>query len=178
MKNNIFAGAVISASLLLTPTQAISMSSDDSSTKTPTCKVGYVFSKKKKKCVRKRSEIIPDHDLKQQGWKLAYGGKYAAAISLFDLVVNKSDPEALNGLGFSHRKLGKLDDGIAYYKQALTINPDYILAREYLGEGYVAAGRINLAKLQLSQIKLRCGTGCKEYTLLSKAIATGNSSNW
>ena len=177
MNKTIFAGTIISASLILAPTQSFSMNSD-STPKTPTCKVGYVFSKKKKKCVRKRSEIIPDKDLKKQGWKLAYSGKYTAAISLFDLVANKSDPEALNGLGYSHRKTGKLQDGIAYYKLALSINPNYILAREYLGEGYVAAGRINLAKLQLSQIKQRCGVSCKEYVALAKSIATGNPSDW
>jgi len=177
MKKTILASTIISASLLLVPNQGFSLGSDDTST-TPTCKIGYVYSTKKKKCVRKASEVIPDAELKQQGWKLAYGGKYAAAISLFDLVANKSDPEALNGLGFSHRKLGRLEDGITFYKQALTINPDYLLAREYLGEGYVAAGRINLAKLQLSQIKKRCGTTCKEFRLLAQTIKTGSSASW
>jgi len=177
MKKTIFSSTIIAAALALTPTTGFSLGSDEPTT-TPTCKTGYVFSKKKKKCVRKKSTVIPDADLKQQGWALAYAGKYQAAISLFDLVTNKSDPEALNGLGFSHRKLGRLESGISYYKKALAINPDYHLAREYLGEGFVAAGRISLAKMQLAQIKSRCGETCKEYTLLAKVIKSGGSSNW
>ncbi len=177
MNKTLFASTIIAASFLIAPTQSFSMQSDVTTT-TPTCKRGYIYSKKKKKCVRKYSEIIPDSDLKQQGWKLAYAGDFNAAIDLFKLVTNKADPETLNGLGYSHRKLGKLQDGIAYYKQALTINPNYLLAREYLGEGYVAAGRINLAELQLAQIKNRCGTTCKEYKILAKAIVSGNSDNW
>jgi len=169
--------AIFAASLLIAPTQSLALGGDDAAT-TPTCKTGYVYSTKKKKCVRKKSEIFPDVDLKKQGWKLAYAGKYNAAIELFDLVANKADPESLNGLGYSHRKLGKLTDGIAFYQKALKINPDYLLAREYLGEGYVAAGRINLAKEQLAEIEQRCGKHCKEYTLLAKVIATGKSSSW
>jgi len=177
MSKLLFAGALITTSLFLAPTQGFSLGSDEPAT-TPTCKKGFVYSKTKKKCVAKTSEVIPDTDLKQQAWKLAYAKSYDAAISLFNQTSDKNDPEALNGLGYSHRKLGKLQDAIAYYTKALTINPNYLLAREYLGEGYVAAGRIDLAKLQLSQIKNRCGTGCKEYTLLAKAITTGTSSSW
>jgi len=176
MKKTILASSIIMASLLVAPGQGFSLGGVISTT--PVCKVGFIYSKKKKKCIRKKSEVIPDSDLKQQGWKLAYSGKYVAAISLFDLVTDKSDPETLNGLGFSHRKLGQLNDGIAFYKKALAIDPDYHLARAYLGEGYVAAGRIGLAKLQLSQIEKRCGNTCKEFTVLAKAIETGNTSGW
>ncbi len=180
MKKTIFTSTIIAATLALTPAIGFSAGAGDDApvVKTPTCKKGYVFSKKNKKCVRKKSMVIPDADLKQQGWALAYAGEYQAAIALFDLVANKSDPEALNGLGFSHRKLGRLENGISYYKKALAINPGYILAREYLGEGFVAAGRINLAKMQLAQIKMRCGATCKEYTLLANVIKSGGSSNW
>jgi len=177
MKKILFAGTIIATSLTMASPHSFSLGGDTTPS-TPTCKKGFVYSNTKKKCVKKTSQVIPDTDLKQQGWKLAYAGKYDTAISLFNLVKNKNDPEALNGLGFSHRKQGKLNDGIAYYTRALTINPDYLLAREYLGEGYVAAGRIDLAKMQLSQIEKRCGTSCKEYTTLAKVINDGPSSNW
>lgn len=177
MKKIFFAGTIIAASLSMASPQSFSLG-DDPAPSTPTCKNGFVYSNTKHKCVKKTSEVIPDFDLKKQGWKLAYAGEYDTAISLFNLVANKNDPEALNGLGFSHRKLGKLNDGIAFYTKALSINPDYLLAREYLGEGYVAAGRIDLAKMQLSQIEKRCSTSCKEYTVLAKVISTGSSSNW
>ena len=48
-----------------------------------------------------------------------------------------------------------------------------MLAREYLGEGYVKMGRMDLAREQLAEIGNRCGTACEEYLLLAQAIDTG-----
>ncbi len=171
---------VIAAGLLLAPVQSFALGDDDgtSTRSKPVCKKGYVYSKIKKRCVRQGSEIIPDQMLIDQGWALAYQGKFNLAVDLFNLVVDQRNPQALNGLGYSYRKMGQLDRGIGYYQQALAIDPDYHLAREYLGEGYVKAGRIGLAKAQLSEIALRCGTECKEYRLLARAIATGDENDW
>ena len=72
------------------------------------------------------------------------------------------------------RKAGRLDIGITYYRKALALNPNFVLAREYLGEGYVAAGRIDLARAELAEIANRCGTTCEEYADLAKAIAEAN----
>lgn len=152
---------------------AANAAGSDTSTSTPTCKKGYVYSSSKKKCVRQTSEVVPDSSLKAQGWVLARAGQYEQAIEVFRLVADKSDPEALNGLGFSHRKLGKVDEGITFYYQALKTDPDYVLAREYLGEGYVKLGKLSLAREQLDQIGKRCGTTCEEYMMLARAIDTG-----
>ena len=65
------------------------------------------------------------------------------------------------------------DTALAEYRKALAIDPNFVLAREYLGEGYVAAGRIDLAKLELNEIKVRAGTASEEYRDLAKAIDTG-----
>jgi tetratricopeptide (TPR) repeat protein len=139
----------------------------------PVCKKkGYVYSPGKKKCVKTLSEVVPDEALKAQGWALAEMGNYEAAIELFKLVSEPRDAEALNGLGYSHRKLGRIEQGIAYYKQALAIAPDYVRAREYLGEGYVAAGKHDLAKAELREIGERCGLTCEEYVDLALAIST------
>lgn len=162
--------AVVFAGSSLTAAHA---AGSDSSTSTPTCKSGWVYSTSKKKCVRQTSEVVPDKSLKAQGWALARAGRYDSAVELFRLVADKRDPEALNGLGYSHRKMGLVDQGIAFYQQALAVNPDYILAREYLGEGYVKLGMMALAREQLSEIGTRCGTACEEYLLLAQAIDTG-----
>lgn len=170
----VLAGALVSG-----PAPVSAMGDDPPTTKSKiVCKKGYVYSKKKKRCVRQKTEIVPDRALIEQGWALAYQGEYQRALDLFQLVADKNDPKALNGLGFSHRKLGRLDRGIAYYQQAIAIDPDYLLAREYLGEGYVKAGKIDLAKAQLTEIKQRCGTSCKEYRLLARAISTGSENDW
>lgn len=146
--------------------------------KPPTCKKGYVYSQVRRRCVKVLSETIPDAELKAQGWALAYDGDYEAAIELFRVVSDPSDPEALNGLGYSHRKLGRIDEGIAYYRQAIAIDPDYVRAREYLGEGYVAAGKIDLAKAELVEIEKRCGVTCEEYVDLAEAIAKSGATSY
>ncbi len=145
----------------------------DTSTSTKTCKKGQVYSDTMKKCVKQTSEVVPDKSLKAQGWALARAGQYENAVDLFRLVADKRDPEALNGLGYTHRKMGMVEQGIAFYHKALDTNPDYILAREYLGEGYVKLGKMDLAREQLTEIGTRCGTACEEYLLLSQAIDTG-----
>ena len=198
MKTKILLTGLAGSALMMFPVQAFSLGGGGSSASTPSCKTGYVYnsmkkkcvrkppmckrgfiySRKKRKCVRKYSELFQDSDLKVQGWTLAYAGKYKAAIDTFSLVANKKDEEALNGLGYSHRKSGQFEKGISFYKLALTINPNYVLAREYLGEGFVASGRLDLAQNQLTEIKNRCGTSCIEYVKLAQVIKTGTSTNW
>lgn len=49
-------------------------------------------------------------------------------------------------------------------------NPNYLDAREYLGEGHAIAGMISLAKAQLDEIARRGGTRVEQYQELSEAI--------
>jgi tetratricopeptide (TPR) repeat protein len=141
------------------------------------CKPGEVVKtvtengKKVKKCVKASSGILPDEELYQQGRILAKQGEYSWALQVLALVQNQDDPRVLNYTGYSYRKSGQLETGIGYYHKALAINPNFVLAREYLGEGYVAAGRMDLALLQLKEIGTRCGTTCEEYVDLQSAIS-------
>ena len=139
------------------------------------CKKGEVLKKvgNVKKCVKVESGILPDEDLYQQGRLLAKAGQYDWALQVLAAIQNQNDPRVLNYTGYSNRKAGRLEIGITYYRKALTIDPNFVLAREYLGEGYVAAGRLDLARLELNEIRNRAGTGSEEYQDLSKAIATG-----
>jgi tetratricopeptide (TPR) repeat protein len=140
------------------------------------CKVGEVVKTMKKKgkmtksCVKSTAGIIPDNELYAQGYLLAKTGEYDWALSAFNAMSDKQTPETLTMIGYSNRKAGRLEIAVSYYDQALAMQPDYVKAREYLGEGYVAAGRIDLAKLQLAEIAKRAGTSSEEYIDLSKAI--------
>jgi tetratricopeptide (TPR) repeat protein len=139
------------------------------------CKKGEVVKKVNgvKKCVKVVSGILPDEDLYQQGRQLAKAGQYDWALQVLAAIQNQNDPRVLNYTGYSNRKAGRLEIGITYYRKALAIDPNFVLAREYLGEGYVAAGKIDLAQIQLSEIKTRAGVDSEEYKDLSKAITTG-----
>lgn len=140
-----------------------------------TCKKGEVLKKvgNVKKCVKVESGILPDEDLYQQGRALAKAGQYDWALQVLAAIQNQNDPRVLNYTGYSNRKAGRLEIGITYYRKALAIDPNFVLAREYLGEGYVAAGRVDLARLELNEIRNRAGAGSEEYQDLSKAITTG-----
>lgn len=148
--------------------------STDASPTNHQCKKGEVWDKKKDKCVKVQSGLLPDEELYQQGRALAKLAQYDWALEVLSAVQNKDDPRVLNYMGYSNRKAGRLDIGITYYRQALAIDPNFNLAREYLGEGYVAAGRIDLAKAELGEIANRCGFTCEEYKDLAEAIATAN----
>lgn len=146
-------------------------SSSGSTTPVKKCKKGEVL--KNGKCLKASSGILPDEDLYQQGRALAQAGEYDWALTVLGAITDKNDPRVLNYIGYSHRKSGRLDVAFGYYHRAIAIDPDFVLAREYLGEGYVAAGRIDLAKSQLIEIANRCGTTCEEYQELAEQIQSG-----
>jgi tetratricopeptide (TPR) repeat protein len=150
---------------------SFAMDSGGSSPSKPKCKHGEVV--KNGKCVPKNPGVLPDEDLYQQGRNLALSGEYDWAIGVLELVKNKKDPRVLTYIGYSHRKAGRFEVAFNYYDKALEIDPNSVLTREYLGEGYVAAGRIDLAKAQLAEIASRCGTTCEEYQELAEHIETG-----
>ena len=77
------------------------------------------------------------------------------------------NPDILNYLGFTTRKLGDYETGEKYYLQGLEINPSHKGINEYLGELYVATNRIDLAKKRLEVLK---SCNCKEYKELKDII--------
>jgi tetratricopeptide (TPR) repeat protein len=139
------------------------------------CPGGTAYSKQQKKCVSQQSGLLSDEDLARAGRDLALDGQYNDAIKLLQLASNENDPAVLTYLGYSHRKLGNIDLGISLYKKALDIDPDNVDTREYLGEGYVSKGELDLAWLELVEIGKRCGTTCVEYAALEKALRSGRS---
>ncbi len=122
------------------------------------------------KCVKRTAGLLSDDELYEQGRLLAKEGEYEWALDVFSTIKNQDDPRVLNYIGYSNRKAGRLETGFSYYRKALDINPDFVLAREYYGEGLVAAGRVDLARVQLDEIAKRCGTHCEEFVDLSKVI--------
>lgn len=141
------------------------------------CKKGYVVKTvtvrgvKKKKCVKAVMGVLPDDELFQQGNALAREAEYDWALQVLALVQDQNQPDVQNMQGYSHRKSGRLEVAIGYYRKALDLNPDFVRAREYLGEGYASAGRLDLARIELAEIGKRCGVTCDEYKDLSAAIA-------
>lgn len=135
----------------------------------PKCETGKVWDKDKKKCVSKQSQLGND-SIYETGRSLAMLGRYGEAIEILSLAADKSDPRILNYLGYSHRKQGRVLVGLGYYEEALRVDPDYTLVREYMGEAHLQLGDVAAAREQLSEIEKRCGKGCSEYAELARQI--------
>ena len=82
---------------------------------------------------------------------------------------DKKNPDILNYMGFTSRKVGNYDEAEKFYLNGLSLKPNHNGINEYLGELYVVTNRIDLAKERLDVLK---SCNCEEYKEL-KAIIDG-----
>jgi tetratricopeptide (TPR) repeat protein len=154
----------------------------DASTITTKCKTGMVWDPEaprlfgKGKCVDK-AEMDKKKPAEKQGQLYDYGkwlaknGHFEDAIEVLASVPDQSDPRVLNYLGYSNRKLGRMETALGYYHAAVAANPDFSLVREYLGEAYIQLGMLEAAREQLTEIERICGSrSCGEYGQLAQMI--------
>ncbi len=80
-------------------------------------------------------------------------------------------PDVLNYMGFASRKLGRFDAALAYYSEALAIDPNHLGATEYLGELYIQMGDLGRARTQLARLDDLCAYGCAQREELARWIA-------
>ena len=78
-------------------------------------------------------------------------------------------------MGFTTRKLGDFENGEKYYLEGLAIDPNHIGINEYLGELYVATGRMDLAKERLDILK---NCNCEEFQDLKEIIEWNKKSKY
>ena len=88
---------------------------------------------------------------------------------------DKKNPDILNYMGFTSRKVGNFDEAEKFYLRGLSIKPNHNGINEYLGELYVATNRINLAKERLEVLK---GCNCEEYNELKDVIEGNKTSKY
>jgi tetratricopeptide (TPR) repeat protein len=79
--------------------------------------------------------------LYSQGLAASKDADYPKAINYFQKVLEKrpDNPDALNMLAHSQRKIGLINEAIENYWKALKLRPNFPEAREYLGEAYIQA---------------------------------------
>ena len=108
--------------------------------------------------------------------KLETKGKTEKAVKLYNsayqklLEANKIEsrnPDILNYLGFTLRKVGKFKQAEKYYLQGLEIKPNHNGINEYLGELYIQTNRVDKAKARLAVLK---NCNCEEYIELKELI--------
>lgn len=142
----------------------------------PKCEKGLIYDKKSKTCVTKDSNLDVD-SLYENVRELAYAGRYDdAQVVLSNMPAD--DDRTLTYLGFTNRKMGNTDAAMAYYNRALEVNPANILARSYMGQGFVEQGRLTEAVAQLRAIADHGGQGTWAEASLRTAIMDGKTSNY
>lgn len=108
---------------------------------------------------------------------------YAKAIPHLEAALTKRphDADVLNYLGYTHRMVGAGETdatrdndfklSLAYYQQALVIDPNHKGVHEYLGELYLQMNDLNKAHQEMNQLVILCPDGCDERDTLNKALA-------
>lgn len=114
----------------------------------------------------------PARQLYQQGLEKLQANDFTAALALFERAhqAKKTDPEVLNMLAFTQRKLGDLDAAFANYAKALELRPDFPQAREYLAEAHLQAA--------LEQMKLLREYGPKAEAEVAQLIDAFAKAAW
>src|ERR1700731_3422356 len=106
--------------------------------------------KPKTKPKPKHSSLYDDQIYSLGYWQ-AKGGEYAAALTTLRSAGNQADPRVQTMIGFSLRKLGRVDEALDYYLAVLAAYPDRTTTRQYLGEAFLQIGQPDNAKQQLAE---------------------------
>ncbi len=134
--------------------------SDDSSDSSPSKTNLYEDSVK---LVKKASKL--EQNEKKDKAKKLYSRAFKNLSKAHKL--DKNNPDILNYMGFTSRKIGNFDEAEKYYLMGLKMNPNHNGINEYLGELYVQTNRIDKAKERLAVLK---NCNCEEYKELDLII--------
>lgn len=144
---------------------------------TETCEEGLIWDAETETCVPPKDTTNDKATLMQNARELAYAGRYSDASSVLDLL-QPDDAWVLTYRGFIARKTGDQLAAARYYEAALVQNPSLHLARSYMGQGFVEAGKLDLARAQLSEIRQRGGRGTWAELALRVALERGSGFNY
>lgn len=173
MKNSLLAFAT-TASLALAGSAFAAGGGGGGESSGTQCSNGKVYDEASKSCVNHKSELN-DTEIYETARSYAYGGQYEEALAMLKRAKNQNDPRILNYYGYTNRKLGNIDVAMAYYKRAIAIDGDYLLARSYMGQGLVQQGDFEGARAQLVEIRDRGGKDTYAYQALYDALKTGHT---
>ncbi|GGH26356.1 hypothetical protein SAMN05444007_10389 [Cribrihabitans marinus] len=165
------------AAVALTPSAALAAGGDSNPPKptgtTKKCLFGRVWDANAGRCVKPDKTNFSEEQLYQAARELAYDGQFKAAQDVLRAMPDQADDRVLTYWGFTYRKMGQVALANAFYERAIAVNPDNLLARSYMGQGFVEEGEIDLAVAQWREIKARGGEGGWPETSLRQAIRTG-----
>lgn len=125
-------------------------------------------------CVGTAHASMSDDELFYAGYWLAKNGRYAEALKFLKISRTK-DARILTYIGFATRKQGDVDAALPLYAAALAKDPNFVVARAYLGEAYLTKNQPARARAELAEIAARCGSTCPSYVDLDRHITAYES---
>lgn len=140
---------------------------------TTRCTGTAVWDPASRRCVDPRGASLDAETLYLAARELAYAGRLAAAQAVLALFPDQTDDRVLTYWGFTHRKLGDAERAMAFYRAALARNPDNLVARSYMGQGFVEAGDIDAARAELTEIRRRGGRESWPELALERSLGAG-----
>ena len=114
----------------------------------------------------KRAEKLEKKDKKDKAIK-----NYSKAFKKLEkaYLKDKSNPDILNYMGYTSRKLGNFVEAEQFYLKGLDFKPNHPGINQYLGTLYVQTNRIDKANERLKVLK---DCNCDEYKELELIIKT------
>ncbi|MFZ1152461.1 MAG: tetratricopeptide repeat protein [Xanthobacteraceae bacterium] len=95
---------------------------------------------------------------------------YQSGITALRAMGYDDNADVATLLGYASRKLGRYDDAKYWYDKALAADPKHALTWSYYGMWHAEQGNLLKAKDDLEQVRLICGTECKEFVALKEVI--------
>jgi tetratricopeptide (TPR) repeat protein len=95
---------------------------------------------------------------------------YQAGIAALRALEHDDNADVATLLGYANRKIGRYDEAKYWYDKALAADPKHALTWSYYGMWHAEQGNVLKAKDDLEQVRLICGTECKEYVALKEVI--------
>lgn len=161
-------------SLMISVSANAAGSNDDAPPKktrtTTECTDGQIYDKASKTCVDADKQSFNDDQRYDAVRELAYAGAYDRAEHVIATADRPDDARFLNYKGFIQRKQGNFEAAMEFYTAALGIDPDFLLARSYMGQGMAASGDVEGAREQLREIAARGGRDTWSYVALKMAL--------
>lgn len=86
------------------------------------------------------------------------------------LVANPANLHALVGLGKTHEALGRVGKGLKYYRQALEVDPNAMVALEAQAVAFLKRDMVKRAEANRSKLARLCEAGCQSLDMVETAI--------
>ncbi|MFQ6552806.1 tetratricopeptide repeat protein [Aestuariibius insulae] len=174
--------AFVLALPLLVPSTLLAAGGGGSTPPTPTetttqCENGQIYDEATKACADPKDARFDDDSRYDAARELAYADRHNDARHVL-AAMDQSDDRTLTYLGFTARKMGDQAGAERYYQAALSANPDNLLARSYMGQGYAEAGDLDAARAQLTEIRTRGGRDTWAEVSLRLALESGTGPSY